>query len=174
MFLLIIYAFGAKLLPFLTQKKDKKNAVEGGSNPAEKAFGLYVEKIVDTNSLKISKRNPKNGLLRNFLILQGTKSWKISQFRAFHFISLKESMNYTIKILQWIMVLKKLGSHSYGWVSKIGFFCGCTSSYKQIWIFWGFLSNQLFMLNFGIPTFWFTSKVRTANIALLSKLACYI
>ena len=94
--------------------------------------------------LKFSKRNPKNGLPRTFQMLKETKSWKISQFRAFHFISLKESMNYTIKILQWIMVLKKLGSHSYGWVSKL-VFLRMYVIIKTDLNFLGFLSNQLFL-----------------------------
>ena len=38
------------------------------------SFGLYVEKMIDEIYLEISKRNPKNGLTRTFLILKGTKS----------------------------------------------------------------------------------------------------
>ena len=42
------------------------------------------KKLLMYNFLKISKRNPKKGLTWTFLILKGTKSWKISPIRAFH------------------------------------------------------------------------------------------
>ena len=45
-------------------------------------FGLSSEKIVDAKIFEIFKMISKNGLFRTFLILEGTKSWKISPFGA--------------------------------------------------------------------------------------------
>merc|ERR1712117_627870 len=66
-------------------KKGQKNCGRRGFEPRHRRvppLDCIWKKLSTQNFLEISKRNPKNGLPRSFLILKGTKSRKISPFRA--------------------------------------------------------------------------------------------